>query len=138
MSDSIRFLVLSVSLVVVVGCSSKPRDDSGLSGRSMGRSVLDVGPSSYDARRSSSPSAFDSSLNSSNSGTFGNAPVVASAPMTPEPATAARSHTIVRGDTLWSISSKYYGDGKKYRDILIANPGLTESKLSVGKTIMIP
>jgi len=58
--------------------------------------------------------------------------------MTPEPATAGRSHTIVRGDTLWSISSKYYGDGKKYRDILIANPGLTESKLSVGKTIMIP
>jgi len=49
-----------------------------------------------------------------------------------------RSHTIIRGDTLWSISSKYYGDGKKFKDILAANPGLSESRLPLGKSIVIP
>lgn len=48
------------------------------------------------------------------------------------------SYTIKRGDTLWKIASQHYGDGKKWREIADANPGLTPSELRVGQTITLP
>ena len=42
---------------------------------------------------------------------------------TPEQAedSPARNHTVVRGDTLWGIARKYYGDGSKWKQIYEAN-----------------
>jgi nucleoid-associated protein YgaU len=34
-------------------------------------------------------------------------------------------HIIQKGDTLWDLSVKYYGDGTKYPEIIKKNPGKT-------------
>ena len=33
------------------------------------------------------------------------------------PSNEAKTHTVVKGDTLWAIAKKYYGDGSKYPQI---------------------
>lgn len=45
-------------------------------------------------------------------------------PVVTRPATTApttRTYTVVRGDCLWNIAKKYYGNGSKYTTILNAN-----------------
>jgi phage tail protein X len=71
-------------------------------------------------------------------------------PMTtaaPEPATgtinaavapASNTYTIKHGDTLWKIAASHYGDGKKWKQIADANPGIAPSSLRVGQTITLP
>jgi len=56
------------------------------------------------------------------------------------PAPESRTHTIQKGDTLWSLAVKYLGSGQRWPDIQKANPGMTlaPTKLPVGKTITIP
>ena len=51
---------------------------------------------------------------------------------------AGGSYTVQRGDTLWSIAQRTYGDGKRYHDIVAANPGLEPTKLRVGQSITLP
>jgi 5'-nucleotidase len=51
---------------------------------------------------------------------------------------AGNSYTVKKGDTLWQIAASHYGDGKKWREIASANPGLTPSALRVGQTIELP
>ena len=59
---------------------------------------------------------------------------------TPEPAPepAARTYTVVSGDTLWAISERFYGDGNKYQMIAdasgVANPDL----IYPGQVLTIP
>jgi 5'-nucleotidase len=47
-------------------------------------------------------------------------------------------YTVKRGDTLYSIARKSYGDGKQWQKIAAANPGLRPESLKVGQTIQIP
>ncbi len=50
-----------------------------------------------------------------------------------------KSHTIVDNDTLWDIAELYYGKPLLFKEIIAANPGMTESSaLFVGKKITIP
>lgn len=72
-------------------------------------------------------------------------PAPAPAPATPAPAEPApapaggeQSHTVVRGDTLWDLAEKYYGDGQKWPTIRDANPGIAERDLTIGSTLKIP
>jgi tetratricopeptide (TPR) repeat protein len=54
---------------------------------------------------------------------------------------AARRHTVVKGDTLYSLSLRYYGTRSRWRDILEANRDLLKSKddsLRIGVEIRIP
>ena len=57
-----------------------------------------------------------------------------------EPATAAVFHTVEKGDTLWAVSSKAYGDGSKYMKIFEANkPMLSDpDKIYPGQVLRIP
>ena len=57
-----------------------------------------------------------------------------------EPATAAVFHTVEKGDTLWAVSSKAYGDGAKYMKIFEANkPMLSHpDKIYPGQVLRIP
>ena len=36
-----------------------------------------------------------------------------------------KKHIIQKGDTLWDLSVKYYGDGARYKEIIKKNPGKT-------------
>ena len=48
------------------------------------------------------------------------------------------SYTVKRGDTLYAIARARYGDGKQWRKIVDANPGLQPGALKVGQTIALP
>jgi LysM repeat protein len=39
----------------------------------------------------------------------------------PAPTASVKKHTVVKGDCLWNIAKKYYGDGSKYKIIEDAN-----------------
>ena len=53
---------------------------------------------------------------------------------------ASQFHEIVRGDTLWAVSKKYYGKGSRYMEIYEANtPMLSHpDKIYVGQMLRIP
>jgi len=57
----------------------------------------------------------------------------------PPPLAAPQTYTIRKGDTLWSIAVRFYGDGRRWRDIVGANPSISDpKKLPIGTTIDIP
>jgi hypothetical protein len=66
------------------------------------------------------------------------APEPAPAAPPPPPPPAARTYTVVSGDTLWAISERFYGDGSKYQEIAdasgISNPDL----ILPGQVLTIP
>ena len=54
---------------------------------------------------------------------------------------AVRSIALEKGDTLWSLAKRAYGDGMLYHKILAANPQVTEEnarKLRIGTLIRVP
>jgi nucleoid-associated protein YgaU len=55
-------------------------------------------------------------------------------------ADAADFHTVEKGDTLWAVSKKAYGDGSKYMKIFEANkPMLSDpDKIYPGQVLRIP
>lgn len=57
-----------------------------------------------------------------------------------QPAGAYRRHVVVRGDTLMSLSQRYYGTRSRWRDIYAANRNVmpNESSLSIGMELRIP
>lgn len=67
------------------------------------------------------------------------------APAAPPPAaipapSAARRHVVSKGDTLMSISLRYYGNRSRWRDIFAANRDVlpSESALKIGMELKIP
>ncbi len=56
---------------------------------------------------------------------------------TPKPVENEITHTVVKGDTLWSISKKYLGDGVKWRKIMYYN-NLSSTLIRVGQVLKIP
>lgn len=56
--------------------------------------------------------------------------------VTPKP--SAKYHTVVKGDTLWAIAKKYYGDGNKYPEIARANNIANPNIISIGQKLLIP
>ncbi|HEY1791352.1 MAG TPA: LysM peptidoglycan-binding domain-containing protein [Opitutaceae bacterium] len=74
------------------------------------------------------------------------APDEGAAPAAPAPrgapkASAARHHTVVRGDTLFSLAQKYYGNRSRWRDIFAANRAVLPSEnspLRIGMDLRIP
>jgi nucleoid-associated protein YgaU len=61
---------------------------------------------------------------------------VEAAPL-PVPA-AERIYVVQRGDTLWSIAARHYGDGKKLQQIAAANGMSDPNKLQVGQRLILP
>jgi len=82
-----------------------------------------VTPINYDQQPS------DSQFASNTGGSFGAAPAAT---------TSGRTYKVQRGDTLWSIAKRTYGDGAQYRKIVAANPSVRNDRLIVGQTITLP
>jgi tetratricopeptide (TPR) repeat protein len=62
-------------------------------------------------------------------------------PAKPVPAPNVRRHVVAKGDTLFSLAMKYYGNRSKWRDILAANHDLLpgeNSPLKIGMDLKIP
>ncbi len=47
-------------------------------------------------------------------------------------------YVVNKGDTLWSISEKYYGDGTFWKDIAEANDITDAKKIEIGDGLVIP
>ena len=52
-------------------------------------------------------------------------------------ASAATTHTVVKGDTLWDIAALYLGKGSRYPEIKTLN-GLTSNVIYSGWKLKIP
>ena len=63
-------------------------------------------------------------------------PVVrAAAPPAPEP---VRTYVVQRGDTMWDIAQRVYGEGQRWPDIAAANQITDPKKLRVGQKLTLP
>lgn len=48
------------------------------------------------------------------------------------------SYTVVKGDTLWHIAKRYYGDGSLYNKIAVANGISDPNKIGIGMVVVVP
>lgn len=70
----------------------------------------------------------------------GPAPAPAAKP-TPAAAGAVRHHVVAKGDTLFSLAQRYYGNRSRWRDLYAANRGVLASEnspLKIGVDLRIP
>ena len=53
---------------------------------------------------------------------------------------ATQYHEVVKGDTLWKIAERYYGDGNLYTNIFEANRDILNNPdaIKVGQKLRIP
>ena len=65
------------------------------------------------------------------------APVASAAPA-PASAGGGKSYLVQKGDTLFRIAKTHYGDGNRWQQIAMVNPGLTPATLKAGATIVVP
>lgn len=60
-------------------------------------------------------------------------------PIRAEPAPAVSgTYVVQKGDTLWSIARRTYGDGQRWREIAEVNSISDPAKLRVGQTLAMP
>jgi nucleoid-associated protein YgaU len=59
-------------------------------------------------------------------------------PPPPPPPPAARTYTVVSGDTLWAIAERFYGDGGKYQVIADASGVSNPDLIYPGQVLTIP
>jgi len=112
--------VASLTLAVSVGCKQAPPE------------VAEVPPPppSYE------PTPLPPVSIEDNGGAIAGGPQVY--PESVAPAGGQQTYTIKKGDTLWSIANRVYGNGQKWVDIAQANPSVDPQKLAVGQTIVLP
>ncbi len=53
---------------------------------------------------------------------------------------ATQYHEVVKGDTLWKIAERYYGDGNLYTNIFEANKDILKdpNAIKIGQKLRIP
>ena len=49
-----------------------------------------------------------------------------------------RYYTVVKGDTLWGIAKRYYGNGSRYPEIARANNIANPDIIHIGQKLLIP
>ena len=58
--------------------------------------------------------------------------------LTPINTTPGNYYTVVRGDTLWGIANKFYGNGSRYPEIAKANNISNPDLIYAGQKLLIP
>ncbi len=94
----------------------------------------------WDSPQSVPPSAMDEPLSSADLPALPPLPEISTVPVEPPPPASAETYTVSKGDTLWSISKKFYGKGGNWQVILDANKDKLPdpNKLKAGTVISIP
>lgn len=59
-------------------------------------------------------------------------------PPPPPPPPVVRKHLMLKGETLWQLAVRYYGDGQQWVKIQEANPGVKPTAIRVGTEITVP
>jgi 5'-nucleotidase len=124
-----KFIAFAVvaALAVVTGCAKKTTTPAANS------SITEVAPPP-PIHNGITPAAPISTAYSD--------PIVAPAddiaPSRSTPSGGGKTYTVKKGDTLWGIAQRNYGDGKQYRKILAANPNIKGDRLNAGQKIVIP
>jgi 5'-nucleotidase len=122
--------LVSLLVVVVVGCAKKASDATAAADVPQNESVVDVSaqpmPTQQPQPVAEQPVVYDDAM------TTPQAPAAFAEGM------AAGTYTVKKGDTLYSIARQRYGDGKQWTRIADANPGLDPTKIKVGQTLNIP
>lgn len=125
--------------IVAAGCQSQPKS----SVQTASPSVLDVGPAPAPYQ----PSVYAVPPGTAPAGNVapGYSPPVSEPAYVPPPAvdvtpvaTSRKTYIVKQGDTLFHIAKVHYGDGKRWREIAEANPGVTPSTLRVGQKLVVP
>ena len=118
-----------LAVFAVAGCQEDPQPVNQVPGPAPYDSSYDtLDPVAIDpASGSQGPTAYDPA--GANSGAAVGVPPVAP---------AARTYTIQKGDTLWSIANRTYGNGQRWVDIAQANPSIAPAKMPVGQEIVLP
>jgi tetratricopeptide (TPR) repeat protein len=132
-------LTRSRATLAEIGAASSEREEDPRSSPFLNPRVLMPGSSGE------SPVSLASELPT----TQGQAPVIEAAPVpaprmvptkpTP-PSAGSRRHTVVKGDTLFSLAQRYYGNRSRWRDIYAANRDQlpSENALRLGMELTIP
>jgi 5'-nucleotidase len=114
----ITFLLLAAALCVAMGCNRNQKQ-------------AELAPVPAPPPDSADPYADP----------YAQDPVAVAPAPEPEPIVippAESTYTIAKGDTLWSIAKREYGNGQRWKDIAEANPGINPNKLRVGQQITLP
>jgi nucleoid-associated protein YgaU len=130
------------SMVFAAGCSDSPAPTQSNAG-AIRSDVTDIRPIEPAAPAAYQSPAID------NTGLIPTAPQAVtsdvsttSTPMmstTPDTQLAGdKTHTVRRGETLFSIAKSTYGSGRAWKKIVAANPGVSPSKLKVGQVLAMP
>ncbi|MEM9420584.1 MAG: LysM peptidoglycan-binding domain-containing protein [Planctomycetota bacterium] len=126
----------ALALVAAVGCQEGPEPVSQVPGPAPYDSSFDtLGPVTVDDSQQpgvydAGPAAGTTAGSNSAAHAGGAAPGV--------PAVSGGTYVIQKGDTLWSIATRVYGDGQKHVDIANANPGINPQRLAIGQEIILP
>ena len=56
----------------------------------------------------------------------------------PKPVADNRHHTVAKGDTLWDLAQKYYGNPYQWTKIAQANSSPDPRKLQIGRRLLVP
>jgi len=58
----------------------------------------------------------------------------------PAPKTQPKTYTVKKGDTLWGIAKKYYGNGSLYPKVFEANKGILKNPniIQIGQVLTLP
>jgi len=138
-------LLLTTSLLALVACQNTKKSNQPLAdvppAPSDASAEVYTPPQPYEDTASSDIPAAD--YTSATPVTSSYSPSPGPAPAAPAASTTnygggGQSYTVQRGDTLWSISRRYYGTGKEWRRIASANGISNERKLVIGQTLVIP
>ena len=129
------WIAFSLAAVALVGCKTSDTEP-----------VSQVPPPAYGATpeplapvsiNQGSPSIGDPNFNQPSGGTL-SGPGTYQPELLPPAQPASRTYTIRKGDTLWSIAQREYGNGQKWRAISAANASVDPKKLAVGQQITLP
>lgn len=139
---SLPTVLLLVSLIVLSGCVTRSRSER--------RASQSSGPSAnYDIPLNDGLSPYGmETAEAQNYTTYGAPPANATTPAFTEttagggtaamPGTPGGTYTVRKGDTLWSIAVRVYGNGQRWQDIASANPSVNPKRLIVGQQLALP